>query len=73
MSGALPAGAAFAEARPERQEGKDPLLPVQPWPHCYFFQLKKENISSSSSRSALGSQRAEDGRGRMGKPLPRQR
>lgn len=51
--------------------GQGPPPPCQPWPHCYFFQLKKENISSSSSslHSALGGQRAEDRRVRMGNPL----
>ena len=54
--------------------GQGPFPPCQPWPHCYFFQLKKENISSSSSssslHSALGGQRAEDRRVRMGNPPP---
>lgn len=39
MSGTFPAGKAFSEARPKGQEGRSPLLPVLPWPHCYFFQL----------------------------------
>lgn len=30
-------------------EGQEAPLPAQPRPHCYFFQLKKKNISSSSS------------------------
>ena len=50
--------------------GQGPPPPCQPWPHCYFFQLKKENISSSSSslHSALGGQRAEDRRSGWGTP-----
>lgn len=54
-----------------RTGGQGPPPPCQPWPHCYFFQLKKENISPSSSslHSALGGQRAEDRRVRMGNPL----
>lgn len=53
VSLALPSRKAFAEARPKGQEARGPLLPAQPWPHCYSFQLKKENISSSSSSSRL--------------------
>lgn len=67
MWGSLPAGSAGGGGQPTGPEGRGPLLPASPSPTVIFPIEEGKHFSSSSSlHSALGGQRAEDRRVRMG-------
>lgn len=68
MSGAFPAGKAFSEAGPRDRRAEAPSSRYSPGPTVIFSNCRRQTFPSHSS--ALGSQRAEDGQGRMGSSLP---